>query len=148
MKTRLAFALLVFGFLSGCGHLSEKDFPPPADRGARYECLQELEVYGVKRKLPSPRHDYVILIPPPGMRGPEVVNLGKIPAGTVIEIDGLLQQGPDWLSRFFHRVRILGPAADRWAKEDVRLNNSDKLYAPPDEAKQLVLSANYFRRLP
>ena len=135
---------MLLAFFSGCGHLSETELSLHGVRGARYECLQEMHVSGIKRKIPSPSYDYITLYPAPGIAGPEVVDLGTIPAGTVIEIDGLLQQGPALLSRMLYRVKIVGPSAERFAKDDVRLANWDRMYAGYDRSKQPVLSTDFF----
>ncbi len=141
------FLYVVLASLFGCGQLAETELSLRSVRGTRYECLREMHVSGIKRQLPSSSYDYITLFPEPGIAGPEVVDLGIIPAGTVLEIDGLLQQGPAALSRVSYRVKIVGPAAARFAKEDVRLTNWKKIFVGRDEAGQPILSPDYFRRL-
>ena len=80
MKSLLVCAIPFLAFLCGCGHLSETELSSLGVRGLRYECLQEMHVSGIKRKIPSSGYDSITLFPAPGIAGPEVVDLGTIPA--------------------------------------------------------------------
>lgn len=140
----LAFCAL----LTGCGQLTNTALPLHGVAGTRYETTQELLVCGIKRDLRSDAHDYIVLVPKPGIGGPEVIKLGTLPAGTAFEIIGLVQQGPEFLNRKIYQIKILGRFADNFGRDEVQLSKWNRLYAGADRFGQPTLSPDFFRRLP
>ena len=65
----------------------------------------------------------------------------------MIELDGVVQQGPALLSRAIYRIKIVGPSSERFAREDVRLANWGRMYAGRDQAQRPILSPDFFRPL-
>lgn len=143
----LSLAFLSFLALTGCVHLAEHPQAAGGVVGRRFEVRQDLLAYGIKRSLPSSHYDYVVLHPKPGIGGPEVVDLGLVPAGTTLEVVELVGLGPRIFGREFYRVRLQGSAAARFEGRDLRLASRRTFHVGSDAEGHPILNPAYFRKL-
>jgi hypothetical protein len=51
----------------------------------RYEVSGVLLAYGIRKHSQAPI-DYITLMPPPGIEGKQIVDLGRLPLGTVFQV--------------------------------------------------------------
>lgn len=145
----LWLALTVVALGGACGQLTETSTPLHVGNGARYRVVEELLISGIKHDLRSSDFDRVVLFARPGIGGPEVVHLGVLPAGAVVEIAGLLRRSSGLFSGLQYRVKILGPGFEELSDRDVRISDASafRLYEGRDEFGQPILSSRYFERL-
>lgn len=97
IKPLLAFsACLSLVLLGGCMQLKEVDSthePKHRDAlGKVYVTLHELEAYGIRKTIARDviDADYVLILPPRGIGGPEVTQTRSIPIGTRLRVVGVM----------------------------------------------------------
>jgi hypothetical protein len=55
----------------------------------RYEVSGVLLAYGIRKHSEAPI-DYITLMPPPGIEGKQIVDLGRLPLGTIFKVKNIL----------------------------------------------------------
>lgn len=146
MKAIAILVSVVALVVGGCVQLAEKSIPLGSN-GQHYLVLEELLVCGIKRDLRSRDYDFVVLVSRPGIGGPEVVKLGVLPAGSVIEVAGLLRLWSGPIGGLQYRVMIHKPASHSWTGRDIRISDAVafKLYEGRNSSGQPILSRRYFQ---
>ena len=113
--------------------------------GMELVLLKDLLLKGVKLDLKASAPDYFVLVAPPGIGGPEIFDLGSLPAGTRIRVVGLIEKKRLVRSVREYEVAILSPS--KAGKSLVRVSSSYafRLYQK-GVTPQVVprLSAEYF----
>lgn len=140
--------------LTGCVQLAEVDSthaPRFASMlGREYELREELLVRGVKRDARSAAPDYVLVMPPPGIGGRFIVDLGTLPRGTRFRIVGVTTHR----SRLFPSTRYVISLRDQAiadpADRDILITDTsswDLYLAPSSPAEAPQLNPRFFRAL-
>src|SRR5688572_26064214 len=93
MASKLAAALLVI-FISGCGFVSFEDVSSEAGFSGYvhgfYRTTSEMQVYRISMDRnygPSP--SLYMVVPPPGVDGPEVLSVATIPVGSTLQVQAV-----------------------------------------------------------
>jgi hypothetical protein len=108
--------------------------------GGRYEVVGALDAYGVRQNSQAPV-DYVTLIPPPGVEGPEVGFRIPISPGSTVTVRKVVRT-----TRFSHRMTLMVEldGTPLPAVVPVRIDMSRGNEGPSD----LHLNPSIYRKLP
>lgn len=154
LQTARLLAAAALLALAGCVRLATVDATADARYrsivGREYELREPFRACGVKHDFPQDHFDEVAIMPPPGIGGRYIVDLGLIPAGSRIRVVGVTNHR----SKLFPKTEYVVvfpdhriPGADG---KPIRLYNVAlwPLYEQPvDENSAPQLSARYFRPL-
>lgn len=113
--------------------------------GMQFALKKELLLKGVKLDLKANTPDHFVLVALPGIGGPEIFDLGSLPAGIRIKVVGLIEK-----KRLFQRVReyevvILAPSKAGESRVRVSSSYAFRLYQDGVSSRAAPrLSAEYF----
>ncbi len=91
--------------------------------GRVFETQEDLLIRGVKRDLRATRPDYIVLMPAPGIGGPEIFNLGTIPRGRRFRITGVIDRKNSLFSKPQYVVEFSGAPITNESVESIQLYN-------------------------
>lgn len=153
---RLALILLLTTFQIGCVQLATVDStrdPLYASMiGRTYELTQSFVVRGIKlpdQKPPDPA--YILIMPPPGIGGHLVTDLGLLAAGSRFRIVGVVTHRSELFPSTEYVIALEYPELIRSGSTPIRINNvyAWKLYEKPTAPdRPPELSETYFRQIP
>jgi hypothetical protein len=124
---RLLLGSLLPALLSGCVHLAEVDSTAdPKYRamiGREYALRQEFRACGAKWDHQSAEPDHILIMPPPGIGGRYIVDLGRVPAETRFRIVGVVTRRSKLFPSTEYVVALLDHRLPRSAGKAVRIYN-------------------------
>ena len=86
-RNTLCVLAVSVGAAGACGPTDISDHPSVADMiGREYRIIGDVDAYGIRLDLQDKEASYVTLIPLPGIGGPEVVFVRRLPKGQVFRI--------------------------------------------------------------
>lgn len=127
--------------LSGCVQLAEVDSTHEAKYkealGKVYVTLQELEAFGIRRTIARDvvATDYVLVMTPRGISGPEVTQTKLIPVGTRVRIVGVMTHELKLMGTVRYVVELEGFDLGFAAGREIRINDAQafKMYRKTKE---------------
>jgi hypothetical protein len=158
MRRSLCFELILLltVFQTGCVQLAIVDstrdplYAPMI--GRTYELTQKFVVRGIQligQKSPDPA--YILVMPPPGIGGHLVTDLGLLAAGSRFQIVGVVTHRSELFPSTEYVIALESPELIRSGGAPIRINNvyAWKLYEKPAAPDQPPgLSETYFRPIP
>lgn len=154
-KSLPGLLLLVLAlFPSACVQLAEIDSSQAPEYrsmiGQRFELKEEFLLKGVKRDLRSKTPDYFLVVPRPGVGGPEFFDLGVVPRGSEFEIVGVVTHESKLFPMTAYVVRFANGTTGEANAAGVRLNAASGFHlylkpASPQEAPPL--NPRYFQAI-
>jgi hypothetical protein len=153
---RFALILLLAIFQTGCVQLATVDstrdplYAPMI--GRTYELTQKLVVRGIQlidQKSPDPA--YILIMPPPGIGGHLVVDLGLLAAGSRFRIVGVITHRSKLFPSTQYVISLEHPQLIQSGGAPVRIRDIPawKLYDQPAAPDQPPgLNESYFRPIP
>jgi hypothetical protein len=142
--------------LGGCVQLAEVDStrePKYKEAlGRVYLTLQELEAFGIRRTLARDvvDADYVLILTPRGISGPEVTQTKLIPAGTRLRVVGVMTHKFKLMGTVMYVVELEGFDLGFAVGRAIRINDAMgfKMYHQPRQKDQAPeLNPEFFRLL-
>lgn len=139
-------------FLTGCVQLAVVDSTDAprfqAMIGREYALMQPFLIRGVKRNSKDTEPDYILIMPPPGIGGRFITDLGRAPVGSRFKIIGVVTHR----SKLFPSTRYVIAFSDRGivraAGRKVMINDASgfKSYEKPVSPNGApTLSRQYFQ---
>ena len=153
---RFALILLLAIFQTGCVQLATVDstrdplYAPMI--GRTYELAQPFVVRGIK--LPdqtSPNPAYILIMPPPGIGGHLVTDLGLLAAGSRFRIVGVITHRSELFPSTRYEIALEYPELIQSRGAPIRINDvaAWKTYEKPTAPdRPPELSETYFRPIP
>jgi len=126
----MALGVALVGF-TGCIEVSLQDKSATVKYrqlvGSTFALKTEFKVYGVRRDLRSEVPDYyeMLRVPGPGIGGPEIMDFGRLPAGSRLRLVAAYEEALGGYS--LYEVIVLDPAERKFEGLRIRINNAGGL---------------------
>ena len=118
--------------------------------GKVYVTLQELEAFGIRRTIARDivAADYVLIMTPRGISGPEVTQTKPIPIGTRVRVVGVMTHELKLMGTVRYVVELEGFDLGFAAGREIRINDAQafKMYRKHEEkGRAPELNPEFFR---